>query len=169
MELLIDQFLAYARVGPSASSYERIDMNDLVRDALTLVEMPDSFTVDVDVDVAPFIGSATPLETILRNLVANAVRHHDRADGRVLIRAHTVGDTCRIEVIDDGPGITAASHGRMLRSLQTMSGRHRANTGYGLTVCRQLCNEHAASFDFDAHPGRGSRFVVDWPFVSSGS
>jgi signal transduction histidine kinase len=141
-------------------------MADLVRDALSLVSMPKSFTVNVDIDVPRFVGSSTPLETVIRNLLSNAVKHHDRPDGVISVRARAVGQTCRIEIVDDGPGIPVAAHLRIFRLFQTASTRQGDNTGVGLAVCRRLCDAQGASIEVDAHAGRGSTFVVEWPLVS---
>ena len=163
MDVLIDQLLAYARVGRSVESNQLIDIADLVDDALGLVAVPDSFTVTVDVDVAPFVGSPTPLETVVRNLLANAVKHHDRADGALVVRARAVGQACRIEVIDNGPGIPVADHARVFRLFQTANARPSEHGGLGLAVCRRLCDAHGATIEIDVAPGRGSTFIVDWP------
>jgi PAS domain S-box-containing protein len=166
MELLIDQLLAYARLGRTAGSHREIDMNDLVKDVLSLVAVPDSFTVEVDIDVPPFVGSSTPLETVLRNLLSNAVKHHDRPDGHITIRARAERLTCHIELIDDGPGIPAIANAQIFRLFQTASNKQAENTGVGLAVCRRLCDAHGASIEVEAHGGRGSTFVVEWPLVS---
>ena len=167
MELLIDQLLAYARVGRNPGSQRRIDMADLVGDALGLVAVPATFTVDVDVDVPSFVGAATPLETVVRNLLSNAVKHHDRTDGKIGVRARAVGKFCRIEVSDDGPGVPAVDHARIFRLFQTANATKSENSGLGLAVCRRLCEVHGATIEIDPAPGRGSTFVVDWPLVST--
>jgi PAS domain S-box-containing protein len=168
MELLIDQLLAYSRVGRNPGSQRLIDMNDLVADAVALAAVPDSFTLRVDVDVPPFVGSSTPLETVVRNLVSNAVKHHDRDDGAITVCAKAVGHICRIEVRDDGPGVAPVDHARIFRLFQTASARHSDNAGIGLAVCRRLCEAHGATIEIDPTPGRGSTFVVEWPLVSTG-
>ena len=166
MELLIDQLLAYARVGRNPGSQRLIDMADLVRDALGLVAVPDRFTVKLDIDVPPFVGSSTPLETVVRNLLSNAVKHHDRADGTIAVRARAIGQVCRIEVSDDGPGVPAVDHLRIFRLFQTANAKHADNAGLGLAVCRRLCEVHGATIEIDPSPGRGATFVVEWPLVA---
>jgi PAS domain S-box-containing protein len=168
MELLIDQLLAYARVGRNPGTQRLIDMDELVADALALVAVPDTFTVTIDIDVPSFVGSSTPLETVMRNLLSNAVKHHDRTEGAITVRARAVGQVCRIEVTDDGPGVPAADHARIFRLFQTASGRHADNAGLGLAVCRRLCEAHGATIEIDPATNRGSTFVVEWPLTSVG-
>jgi signal transduction histidine kinase len=166
MELLIDQLLAYARLGRTVGSHRTINMADLLNDALELVEIPESFTVNLDVEMDPFVGSATPLETVMRNLVSNAIKHHDRPDGEIAVRARAVGQICRIEVIDDGPGIPEAAHAQIFRLFQTATTRRAESAGVGLAVCRRLCEAQGASIEVKSHPGRGTTFIVEWPLVS---
>ena len=46
-----------------------------------------------------------PIEIVLRNLIGNALKHHDRADGRLEISGRDLGDRVEFIVVDDGPGI----------------------------------------------------------------
>ena len=166
MEALIDELLSYARVGRTAGGYRLIDMSELVSSALWLAAIPEAFTVTIDIDLEPFLSSSTPLETVLRNLVSNAVKHNDRPDGSIVIRARAAGAFCRIEVIDDGPGVPAFAQEKSFRLFQTVSAHHVDNAGVGLAVCQRLCDSHGASISVESGPGRGTKFVVEWPLVS---
>jgi signal transduction histidine kinase len=165
MDQLIGQLLTYARLGRGEHRKVVIDLSALVADALTLVTVPDAFVVDIDIEVAPFIGAAVPLSAVVRNLVANAVLHHDRADGHISIRARATGDTCRIEVADDGPGIPAAAQARIFRLFQTARTAGAGSGGIGLAVCRRLCETYGGSIDVTSEPGGGASFVVEWPLT----
>ena len=66
-------------------------------------------------------AARTPLETVLRNLLANAVRHHDRGGGAIDVRARMEGAFYVISVTDDGPGIAPADHVRIFKPFQTLA------------------------------------------------
>lgn len=166
METLIDDLLSYARVGRTAGGYRQVDMSELVRRALWLAAIPETFTVTIDIALEPFFASSTPLETVLRNLVSNAVKHNDRPDGSIVIRARTVGAFCRIEVIDDGPGVPAFAQEKIFRLFQTAYAHHVDHAGVGLALCQRLCDSHGASISVESGTGRGATFVVEWPLVS---
>ena len=166
MEALIDELLSYARVGRTAGGYRQIDIADLVTSSLWLAAIPDTFTVTVDADVEPFLASSAPLETVLRNLVSNASKHNDRPDGSITIRARAVGECCRIEVIDDGPGVPLFAHEKIFRLFQTANDHNADNAGVGLAVCQRLCTAHGATIGVESGPGRGATFVVEWPLVA---
>ncbi len=166
MQMLIDELLTYARLGRTADGYRSIDMHELIDRAIGLVAIPPSFTVTIDADLLPFAGSSTPLETVVRNLVSNAVKHNDHPDGSITIRARAQDDHCRIEVIDDGPGVPAFARQRIFRLFQTAHMQSDDNAGVGLAVCQRLCDANDAVIGIESEPGRGATFVVEWPLVS---
>jgi PAS domain S-box-containing protein len=168
MQNLLDALLAYARSGAApdgdpAGQVTTVDIAEVVRGIVELDPLPPGFALEVDVRVEPFPAVRTPLETALRNLVGNAVKHHDRPRGVVRITAEPDGPDCRIDVSDDGPGVPPAAHDRIFRLFQTLDdGPHR--TGIGLALVRRLVGTHGGRIEVRSADGsRGTTFRVWWP------
>jgi PAS domain S-box-containing protein len=166
MQNLMDALLAYARSGGvSGDEMATVDVADVVRGILELDPVPSGFEVTVDVAVDPFPGVRTPFETVLRNLIANAVKHHDRPPGAIRVTAVADGTDCLVEVSDDGPGIPPAAHDRIFRLFQTLSddeGPRR--TGIGLALVKRLVGTHGGRIEVrSAIDSRGTTFKVWWP------
>jgi signal transduction histidine kinase len=118
----------------------------------------------VHVAADPFVTNRTPLETVLRNLVSNAVKHHDRDAGVVDVRVEDVGRYCVFSVSDDGPGIAKAYHERVFRMFQTLAPRGTQNSGIGLALSKRLAEAHGGWIKLDSKDGiRGTAFHVWWP------
>ena len=56
------------------------------------------------------LTAKAPLDLVLRNLIDNAVKYHDRPDGTIFVRWRQEGSTIVFEVEDDGPGIAEQYH-----------------------------------------------------------
>jgi signal transduction histidine kinase len=162
---LLDDLLAYCRVGRSGGRVETVDLAALAGRVVELLELPPGFRVEIEVTVPELRAERVALETVLRNLVANAARHHDRADGTIRIGAALLKDALELTVADDGPGIAPAYHERIFAPFRTLKPRNRAGgTGMGLAIVRRLIEGHGGSVGVEsAPPARGATFRVTFP------
>ena len=104
------------------------------------------------------------LDTILKNLVCNALRY--TVEGRVVVGCRRQGKWLRIEIHDTGRGIAADELGliwqdffRSSRSVQEYPGGY----GLGLSIVRRLASQLGHSVEVSTKPGRGSCFAVKVP------
>jgi len=164
VERLIADLLAYARAGKRNARLEPIDLGKLLSWVIDLEAAPDGFDIEVDVPDETFDGALTPLGTVLRNLVANAIRHHDREQGHITVTARYEGSFCVIEVTDDGPGIPVASQARAFRLFNRLGGNKDGSSGLGLALVQRLVEGHGGSISLHSNDDeRGTRFTVRWP------
>ncbi len=165
MERLIDDLLSYARAGRAATEFTTVDLADLVAGILDLQPVPAGFTVRTDIDVPPFQATRTPLETALRNLIGNAVKHHDAKQGQVTVRARVDNSFCVIDVEDDGPGVPPAAQERVFKLFQTLTASERGGSGIGLALTKRLVEVHGGHIELlsPVRDQRGACFRVRWP------
>lgn len=164
METMIENLLIYARAGNQHSKIKTIDINELLDNTLSLIEIPSNFSVTLDNSVDTIESAITPLETILRNLISNAVKHHDKAQGKIHIDCHRENSMLHFMISDDGPGIPEASKERIFRLFQTVTSSERGNTGIGLSVCRRLAETHGGRISANNNDtAKGATFHLWWP------
>jgi PAS domain S-box-containing protein len=164
LDRVIDDLLAYARAGATSSDAVPVELQGLIDGVLELLPRPPGFRVRVHVDAKPFVANKTPLESVLRNLVNNAIKHHDQPTGTVDIRVEDIGRYCVFTVTDDGPGIPPANHERVFRMFQTLAPSKRDHSGIGLALSKRLVESHGGWIKLDSLDGvRGTAFHVWWP------
>jgi PAS domain S-box-containing protein len=165
MERLITDLLQYARSEQADAGHTLIDFEALVRDILRVDPVPAGFQVDISVSTAPMLAPRTPLETVLRNLIGNAAKHHDRPTGRIGVEFTADRGYCLISVSDDGPGIPESAQQRVFRIFQTASETQQPGSGLGLALARRLVEVHGGRIELRSPLSnqRGSDFRVWWP------
>lgn len=165
MERLIDDLLSYARAGRAATEYTLVDIGELIQSTLDIQPPPKGFQVRLDLHVQPFLATRTPLETALRNLLGNAVKHHDRQGGCITVQAREDDSYCEICVIDDGPGVPVASRERIFKLFQTLTASERGASGVGLALTKRLIEVHGGRIEVSSpvRDGRGTCFRFWWP------
>ncbi len=93
METLLDDLLAYSRAGRRRHPVEEIDITDLIHNVTEIVAPPAGFVVKVVGKLPVLRVERTPLETVFRNLIGNAIKHHEHpTEGIVEISVHDHAD-----------------------------------------------------------------------------
>jgi signal transduction histidine kinase len=160
MERLLDDMLAYARAGRAEALPSDIDLSGVVSDIVALLT-PHGFDIQVRASAPLFRAPRAAIELILRNLIANAVRHHDRKQGLIIVSSEAADDGWTIlEVKDDGPGIAPEHHERVFRMFQALAAHD--GSGMGLAVVRKLVDAHGGRVELISR-GRGTAIRIHWP------
>jgi signal transduction histidine kinase len=156
--------LKYARAGTVSAETVAVDPRVLVAGILEIQPVPPAYRITVHIDAAPFVTSKTPLETALRNIISNAIKHHDLPNGNMEIRVEEVDRYCVFTVNDDGPGIPLSAQERVFRVFQTLAPATRDGSGIGLALSKRLVESHGGRLTLSSTEGvRGASFRIWWP------
>ncbi|MCA9560322.1 MAG: PAS domain-containing sensor histidine kinase, partial [Myxococcales bacterium] len=165
MSQLLDDLLAYARVGTRPQRAEPVDLPDLFRRVVRRVNPPAGIEVAYDGPDGTIEVESRALRDVLAHLVSNAVRHHDRDVGRVDVRLALThgGRQLSIQVADDGPGILPKFHDRVFRLFETLRPRDDVEgSGVGLAMVRRHARHRGGDVQLHSD-GRGTTVDVQWP------
>lgn len=168
-EGMIDDLLSYARASEGAAKFETIDLAAMIAEVFAAEPASPGLRLESKLASEPFEGARSPLSTVLRNLVSNAVQHHDRPDIHVVVKSRDQGDFVAIDVCDDGPGIPEAAQSRVFRLFQTLSASDKKGSGLGLALTQRLVSSNGGRIELISFDGRrGCTFRIWWPrFVRS--
>lgn len=144
-----------------------IDFGELVRDLAGLVRSNASRGVEVRVEVDPGTlwvhGDAIQLARLVLNLCSNAAAAlPDRGELEVSLRRD--GDSVRLEVVDDGLGMSSAVLERCFEPGYT-SRAASGGSGLGLTIVQDIVRRHEGSVEIDSAPGEGTRVTIRLPRI----
>jgi signal transduction histidine kinase len=165
---MLSELLDYARLDMMRNQEpgETVSVSKSVADVTEMLNYSDAFSVRVVGD--PMIGVAeTPLKTILRNLITNAIKHHDRDHGVVTVSVEHRSDGTILSVSDDGPGIAPQDHARIFKLFETLQPRDKVEgSGFGLAAVARLSEVLGGSVSVVSDPAemRGTTFTIKLPF-----
>lgn len=164
MDRLLDDLLVYARANRRDSPQEWVDVRTLIDEILDLLAPPPRFTIEVTQPMPALYTERVPLATVLRNLVANAIQHHNREDGHIQISARDSGDFVEFQVADDGPGIAPEHHRRIFEMFQILQPRdHPESSGMGLPIVKRIVEAYGGAIWLESQLGQGATFHFTWP------
>jgi len=148
--------------------FQRLELNGVVREALTLAEgqIRDagvSMEVSLGEDVPPVRGDAGHLSQVLLHLLSNArAACAGRQGARITVSTSAVEGQACLEVKDTGKGIPPDVLPRIFEPFFTTK-EVWSNVGLGLSVSFRIVSEHGGRFRVDSRPGEGSTFRVLLP------
>ncbi|MEO1092758.1 MAG: ATP-binding protein, partial [Pseudomonadota bacterium] len=165
MERMIGDLLTYSRLGRQAGAVAGVDTRALVDGQIELAAPPPGFTVTIDGELPTIATDASLLEHVVRNLVENAIKHHDLDEGSVVIRATDVDGVTMFEVADDGPGIPTRFQQRVFEIFQKGGGRaDKSGSGMGLALVKKAVERVGGTIELCSDDDqRGCTFRFTWP------
>jgi hypothetical protein len=169
MEALLNDLLAYSRAGRLRYTDEWVDLALLFEETIELLAPPSGVHIQVETPLPTLIGERIPLQTVCRNLILNAIKHHHRPDEiqiRISVsegREETAGFV-QFTFADNGPGIDPRYHTRIFELLQTLEPRDRVEgSGVGLAMVKRIVEARGGKIWVESTLGAGATFCFTWP------
>ncbi len=100
------------------------------------------------------------VERVLVNLLGNALEAMPDG-GTIRVTARLEDGSVRIDVADDGPGISPEIRGRLFQPFVTHG--KKSGLGLGLALSRQTVIDHGGEIWVESEPGKGARFSIRLP------
>ena len=103
---------------------------------------------------------------VMLNLLSNAVKFCPEGTGRVQVRLAEDASSVRIDVIDNGVGISRADLGVIFEKFRQVGDTltdKPSGTGLGLAICRQIIHHLGGRLWVESEQGRGSTFSFTLP------
>jgi signal transduction histidine kinase len=172
MQMLINDLLAFSRVGRPGATYTTVELDSALDAALAnlAVAIDESSAEIVRTERLPSVrGELTLLVMLWQNLIANAVkfRRDDRAPRIVIDCQHSSGDRddeWLLSVSDNGIGIEKEFVDKVFVIFQRLHGRDAyTGTGIGLALCKKIVEQHGGAIWIDTSYTEGTRFRFTMP------
>ena len=164
LEKLLDDLLIYSRVGNHLGDIEIIDVNETVKMIFQLLDPPEGFQLNVSSSLPILTTLSTPLEVIFRNLIGNAIKHHDKTMGIITITAVECDSYYEFSVENDGPAIDPKHHEKIFEMFKTLRPRDEVEgSGMGLSIIKRILDYHGQKITIGSGEERGVMFSFTWP------
>ncbi len=166
MQELVNDLLAYSRVGTQGQKFAAVDCENVLHTVLTnLQKALEESGGQVTHDHLPTVyGDKTQLGQVLQNLVANALKFRSSEPPRVHISAQEINGEWRFSVRDNGIGIDPEHAERIFVLFQRLHTRDKyPGTGIGLSIAKKIVERHGGRIWVESEAGEGSTFYFSLP------
>ena len=163
---MLTGLLEFARIGRQHEAIETVDTAALVDDIIANAGRPDGMQLSRTGSWPTIRTTPAPLDLVLRNLVDNAIKHHDRDTGAIDVAAQDIGAALLIDVIDDGAGITRDWHEAIFEPFRRIDDtKVPESSGIGLALVKRTIEIAGGRIELRSDPerARGTTFRVTWP------
>ncbi|MEE8470803.1 MAG: PAS domain S-box protein [Dehalococcoidia bacterium] len=161
MQTLINDLLAYSRVGTRGKELEPTDCNAVLAQAITNLSIAiGEANATVTNDELPTVAAdSAQLVQLLQNLVANAIKFHSEEAPLIHVSAREEGGEWLFSVRDNGIGIEPRFAERIFIMFRRLHKRDQyPGTGIGLAVCKKIVDRHGGRIWVESEPAKGSVF-----------
>ncbi|ELR68499.1 two-component system sensor histidine kinase [Fulvivirga imtechensis AK7] len=169
---LLTNLLEWTKTQFEAVSYNPVALNlfDEVQKVLTFLQSQ-LYNKNINVELAisqeqQIMADTDMLQTILRNLIANAIKY-SKEEGVVVVSTKERDSGICISIADDGVGMSA-EHLQKIRQgnmehITTYGTKGERGSGIGLNLAREFIQWHGGELEVESEEGKGSTFTFTIP------
>ena len=170
---LINQILDMAKMESGRAEWltAEVDLGEIVREAMASLgqlfrEKGVTLAGDIPAQGPVVLADRDRLTQVMINLLSNAVKFVPGGSGRVQVTLVSTAELVRVEVRDNGPGLTAEECSVIFEKFRqggnTMTDKPQG-TGLGLPISRQIVEYFGGNLWVESEPGAGANFIFTVP------
>jgi light-regulated signal transduction histidine kinase (bacteriophytochrome) len=164
MGQLIDDLLAFSRLGRQAIARHAVDTAALVREVIAEVRGDSRASIEVG-ELPPVQGDRALLKQVWLNLIGNAFKYSGKRDAPQL----TIGGQADNEKVvywvrDNGAGFDMRYAAKLFGVFQRLHSQEEfSGTGVGLAIVQRVVTRHGGRVWAEGKPGEGACFSFSLP------
>lgn len=166
MQRMINDLLAYSRIGTKEKNIEPVDTNKVLSEVLTGLKLHIEETkASITADPLPVVtANATELAQVFQNLISNAIKFRGDKPPEIHIRAEQNEHAWRFSVKDNGIGFAPEYADKIFALFKRLhSAAQYPGSGIGLTICKKIIERHNGRIWVESEPGKGATFFFTIP------
>jgi signal transduction histidine kinase len=170
MDTLIEDLLAYSRIGRGELHCRNVALQEIVREALQNLELQiqeSSAKIDVREPLLSVSAHYATLRQVVTNLLTNALKFKKPdAAPCIVIRSERRENFVRLWIEDNGIGIDPQYHERIFRVFERLETGY-TGTGIGLAIVSKGVERMGGRVGVESQEGQGSHFWIELPATSA--
>ena len=166
LESLIDDLLAYSRVGTQGKSFEPVDCSSIFDQVIADLRVEiEQHSAEVSRSALPtLMADGSQMGQLFQNLLSNAIKFHGEDAPRVYASVERKEDCWLFSVRDNGIGIEPQHSERIFAMFQRLHTQEEyPGTGMGSAICKKIVQRHGGDIWVKSELGKGSTFYFTIP------
>jgi len=167
MAQLIDDLLAFSRLGQLELVKINLDMNSVVQNVVTeLKSLLENKEIKIEIEKLPnAFGDLGMIKQVLINLISNAIKYSSKKEKAIIqISSYIDGNNNVYVIKDNGAGFDMTYYEKLFGVFQRL---HKANefegTGVGLSIVQRIVTKHKGKVWAEGIVGEGATFYFSLP------
>jgi signal transduction histidine kinase len=170
---LINQVLDLAKIESGNAEWlsGEFDLREVIEDAMAATsqlfsEKGIKLRLQLPDDLPRVVADRDRLMQVMLNLLSNAAKFCREDDGQVMVSSTIAADGLRVEVTDNGIGISSADQLVIFEKFRQVGDtltQKPQGTGLGLPICRQIIQHFGGRLWVESAPSRGAKFSFALP------
>jgi len=168
---LLDDLVAYSRVGTRGAALQTIDCGAVVQRALANLKqsIDETSAVVIQERLPSLWADPTQMGQLFEHLIAIAIKYRGDAPPLIQIAAVRQGQEWVVCFRDNGIGFDPKLAERIFIVFQRLHDKDEyPGTGLRLAICKKIVERHGGRIWAESEPGRGSRFSIAIPARADG-
>lgn len=168
MQNLLEDLLAYSRIGRHTPNYEKIDLNKIINIVLENLELSieeSRAQIHIEGELPTIDAEENHMIQVFQNLLANAIKFKQKDLVPIINIYSNINDSiCEINIQDNGIGFEEKYKDKVFGQFQRLHGRSEyEGSGIGLATCKKIIEHHNGSIDAVSKLNQGSTFTISLP------
>lgn len=166
MDRLIQDILSYSKIGRQNIPKKEVVVHKLVEEVLVNIHTPANIKVEFNQILPSLYTEEILLYQIFSNLISNAIRYNDKAEGWIRIGGYYQEDQYVFFVEDNGPGVSEEAQKKIFQLFES-TGNQKDSSGIGLTIVQNIIKLKEAKLWVESDGRLGSKFLFTWPLENA--
>ncbi len=164
MKDLINEYLNYATASAQEDRGEDIDLNEMVKDVISIISIPDHAEIKVG-ELHKVFFDKIALQQVIQNFLTNAMKYGDKPQVKIQIDSEQDDKFTILKVSDNGPGIPESHHEDIFRLYRTLGdkGKAKKGTGLGLPLIKRIAERNHGKVWLESEMSKGTTFYFAIP------
>jgi len=162
MDYLIQGILTYSKMDTLDLSSEKIDVNDLLKNIINIIHIPDNIQVSIKNLLPTIIADKYRIQQLFQNLIGNAVTYIDKINGLVEVDFTEEEEHFIFSIKDNGLGIALENQEKIFKVFQSFT-KNEKSTGIGLSIVKRIVDNYKGEIWIESQLTIGTTFFVKLP------
>lgn len=163
MNELIRGLLECAKAGKEHIDSTPVNISQLLAEVVEFLMPPKELQIQFSADLPTIETQSLLLKQVLCNLIDNAIKYHDKANGKVKILVKNRKSLLQFTIVDDGLGIAQEHHEEIFGIFKKLAKHdNKKGRGIGLAIVKKIVEGQGGSVWVESELGKGSSFSFTW-------
>ncbi|HEY9489564.1 MAG TPA: ATP-binding protein, partial [Chryseosolibacter sp.] len=163
---LINDLLAFSRIGKKELSKSVVNMNDMVQDVFGQASQTQVHKAALSArDLPVAFGDYSMLHQVWSNLISNAIKYSSKKDNSTIEIGGCIKEgRTEYYIRDNGAGFDMAYAGKLFGTFQRLHDSSEfEGVGMGLAIAQRIILKHGGTIRAEAVPEQGATFIFSLP------